>query len=114
MKINPLFTLMALLLSCIIAYTLYVFCQNDLKIIYTTLGGVVCSTYFLTLLGLDFGTTRKNINIKTLSSFFLLLYSFILVYFSFQNRFLPSFIISSSLFFILFLGLSFFISKQNN
>jgi len=114
MKINPIFILIALFLTGIVSYGLYVFSENDFKTIYVSAGSFSCGIYLCSLLGIDFGNTRKNINIKTLTSFFLLFQIIILVYFSFQDRFLPSFIISSSLLLTLFLGLSFFINKQNN
>jgi hypothetical protein len=114
MKINPIFTLIALFLTGIFSYSLYVFSENDFKTIYVSLGSICIGIYLCSLIGVNFGDTRKNINIKTLTSFFLLLQIIILVYFSFQNKFLPSFIISTGLLMIIYLASSFFISKQNN
>jgi hypothetical protein len=114
MKINPIFTLIALFLTGIVSYSLYVFSENDFKTIYVSVGSICSGIYLCSLIGVNFGDIRKNINLKTLTSFFLFLQIIILVYFSFQNRFFPSFIISSSLLLSLFLGLSFFINKQNN
>lgn len=114
MKINPIFTLIALFLTGIVSYSLYVFSENDFKTIYVSVGSICSGIYLCSLIGVNFGDIRKNINLKTLTSFFLVLQSIILLYFSFQDRFLPSFIISSSLLLILFLVFSFFIYKQNN
>jgi carbon starvation protein CstA len=111
-KINPFFIFIAFLLTCIVAYSLYIFGSNDFKTIYVSVGSICCAVYFFLLIGLNFSNARKRINTKVLTSFFLLMYAIFLVYFSSNNRFLPSFIIGSSLMSTLFLGFAFFINKE--
>jgi hypothetical protein len=111
MKINPFYSFVILLLTAIIAYSTSVYCQNNFLLLYTIVGSSVIMVNLLFLFAISFNNIRTSINIKTLSSLFLIINLALLFYFSSENKTKSSFIIVFALMFLIHISIVFSISK---
>ena len=111
MKLKPFFLLVILILVALVSYTSMIYCQNSFKLFYTILGSAASFFYLLFLLAINFENTRTSINIKTVSSLFMVINIALLIYFAGANRTESSFIIVYSLLLLLYSIIVYSIAK---
>jgi hypothetical protein len=111
MKINSFFLLVSLLLTAIFAYACNVYCQNNFKTLFIVASSLGTLLYFIFLLAINYNNSRTSINIKTLSSLFLLINISLLFYFSAENSDVSAFVILYSIILLLYASLVYAIYK---
>jgi hypothetical protein len=111
MKLNPFYSFVILLLTAILAYAISVYSQNNFKLLFIIVGSSVILVNLLLLFAIRFNSIRTSINIKTLSSLFLIINLALLFYFSSENKTESSFIIVFALIFMLYISIVYSISK---
>jgi hypothetical protein len=111
MKINSFFLLVSLLLTAIFAYACNVHCQNNFKTLFIVASSLGTLVYFIFLLAINYNNSRTSINIKTLSSFFLLINISLLFYFSTKNSAESAFVLLYSIILLLYSSLVYAIYK---
>jgi hypothetical protein len=102
MKTNSFFLLVSLLLTAIFAYAYNVYCQNNFKTLFIVASSLGTLVYFIFLLAINYNNSRTSINIKTLSSLFLLINISLLFYFSTENSSESAFVILYSIILLLY------------
>ena len=111
MKLKPFFLLISLLLTAIFAYACNVYCQNNFKTLFIVGSSLGTLVYFIFLIAINYNNSRTSINIKTLSSLFLLINISLLFYFSTENSAESAFIILYSIILLLYTSLVYAICK---
>lgn len=112
MKIKTLPSIIAAAISALLAYALYVICKTDGLELLITIGGFIC--FFLTLatgIAVRFEQERASVNTVVLGwlFFFLMLVSHAI--FSFIQFSIPIYIIVNGLILLLFIGITYAVSK---
>jgi hypothetical protein len=114
MKINIVFLFLSFFLSIIIGYAAYTFSSNDFKLFYVISGTSALSIYFFSATALRHADTRKTINLRAVSSIFILIQMLIMFFYSSAGHMIQGFIIWTSLIIIAFFFIAYTILGKNN
>jgi 4-amino-4-deoxy-L-arabinose transferase-like glycosyltransferase len=112
MKINPFYFYISLSLSALVGYAIQTYGHNNFKLLYTIFGTLGTLVYFTFFIAAQFNNVRTTINVKTVTSVFLLLNFLMLFYFAGINRTESAFIIGYSLILVAYASIVYFVAKE--
>lgn len=113
MKLNPFFVMISILLSALIGYALWMYSQHSFKELFVTMGSIGTCLLIVFFLALNYDNNRLAINLKTLTSLFMLINVCVLIFFMSAIRTQTAFIIIYGVFLLVYVSLIYSIIKKS-
>jgi hypothetical protein len=111
MKINFVQTIIAIVLSLLIAYGLYSFHDSENKILLSTGSFVFIATTLVLSIGISFQLPRTTINTKVISGIFFAVALISNLIFTFIKFSVPSYVIINGILLLVFILIAYLINK---
>lgn len=112
MKINFVQTIIAIVLSLLIAYGLYSFHDSENKILLSTGSFVFIATTLVLSIGISFQLPRTTINTKVISGIFFAVALISNLIFTFIKFSVPSYVIINGILLLVFILIAYLINKS--
>ena len=112
MKINFVQTIIAIVLSLLIAYGLYSFHDSENKILLSTGSFVFIATTLVLSIGISFQLPRTTINTKVISGIFFAVALISNLIFTFIKFTVPSYVIINGILLLVFILIAYLINKS--
>jgi hypothetical protein len=114
MRVNPTLALLSTLVAFLLGYASFVFSINEYRWLFVISGSLVFQIYLLSAFSLSMQDVRKTINIRAVSTIFILLHLVIMLFYAGANHSKHTYIIVSSFLLILFLAIIYSITRKHS